>query len=87
MNTIDTPTVLRILGEAAGEDADIELTDGATDPTLTDLGFDSLVLIEATARIERELGAAIPEDRLADVTTVADLRSLVNEFLPAARPR
>ena len=86
MNTLDTPAVLRILCEAAGEDGGIELAGDATDPALTDLGFDSLVLIEATTRIEREFGASIPEERLAGVVTVADFHSLVNEFLPDAQP-
>jgi len=81
MDHIDTPTVLQILCRAAGEDGVVTPTGDGSDMTLVDLGFDSLVLIEATTRVERDFGAVIPEDRLATVQTVADFRSLVNEFL------
>jgi acyl carrier protein len=82
MTTIDTPTLLRVLSEAAGEDPDLQPAD-ADASTLTDLGFDSLVLIEAATQLEREFGVQIPEARLAGVTTVAELRELANEFVPA----
>ncbi|KAA9166512.1 acyl carrier protein [Amycolatopsis acidicola] len=84
MTSIDVPTTLRILCEAAGEDEDLELAGDDSETTLADLGFDSLVLIEAGTRIEREFGAAIPEDRLAGAVTVADFRALVNEVLADA---
>jgi minimal PKS acyl carrier protein len=85
MTVIDTPTLLRILAEAAGEDPDLQPTD-VGEASMTDLGFDSLVLIEAATQLEREFGLRIPEDRLAGVTTVADLRDLANEFVPEGRP-
>lgn len=86
MSGIDVAGALRVLCEAAGEDEVIELGGEAAETTLTELGFDSLVLMEATTRIEREFGATIPEDRLADVTTVSDFLDLVHEYVPAARP-
>jgi acyl carrier protein len=83
MSRIDTSTVLHVLYQAAGEDGGPTPPDAGT--ALTDLGFDSLVLIEATTRFERDFGATIPEDRLAGVQTVGDFCGLVNEFLTAER--
>jgi acyl carrier protein len=80
LNRIDTSTVLQVLYQAAGEEGAGSPADGSA--VLTDLGFDSLVLIEATTRFERDFGATIPEDRLSGVQTVADYTGLLNEFIP-----
>ncbi|MEV1241820.1 acyl carrier protein [Nonomuraea sp. NPDC049750] len=87
MDRIDVSTVLRILCEAAGEDGGVDLAADDPGTTLGDLGFDSLVLIAATTKVELEFGVTIPEDRLATVATVADFRDMVNESLLDAGSR
>ncbi|MCA9203840.1 MAG: acyl carrier protein [Pirellulaceae bacterium] len=44
---------------------------------LADLEADSLALAELSAVLEKRLGRRIPADRLFDVLTVGDLRSLL----------
>ena len=54
----------------------------ADDSIETVPGLDSLRLIDATVRLEKELGVEVDTDRLGDLRTVGDL---VEMFL-AARP-
>lgn len=48
-----------------------------------DLGMDSLDKMEAVIRIEDELGAFIPDERLETVKTVQDVIDLVQEVAGA----
>ncbi|MDA2809088.1 acyl carrier protein [Nocardiopsis sp. RSe5-2] len=69
----------RILREAAG----IGLAPDAADRPFEELGYDSLALLEAGGRIERDLGLRLTEDELADASTPAALLDLVNRSLAA----
>jgi acyl carrier protein len=44
-----------------------------TDRLAADLGYDSLTLIELVTDLERETGHAIPEERLPEIVTIADV--------------
>ncbi len=45
----------------------------------TDLGFDSLALIELTLDIEREFGHGVPEERLNELNTVSDILRIASD--------
>jgi act minimal PKS acyl carrier protein len=76
--TIDDLT--RILHQAAGPDADAAAGD-IHDRSFTDLGYDSLVLLETSSRIERELGIALDDDTVTAAPTPAALLAAVNARL------
>ncbi|MFF4159687.1 acyl carrier protein [Streptomyces sp. NPDC001678] len=77
--TIDE--LIRIMRECAGEDEAGDLTPDAADQDFDLLGYDSLALMAAAARVERELGVRLPEEELADTRTPAAFVALVNEEL------
>lgn len=67
----------RILVTCAGE-TDRGLNGDILDVPFDELGYDSLALLEATARIEQDYGVQIPEDRIADLEVPRQVLELVN---------
>lgn len=68
----------RLLSEIAGE-ADGGFTpDAFPDQEFDDLGYDSLALMEAAARISQQYGVEVPEDLLLDLRTPRELLDVVN---------
>ena len=70
--------LLRIMRECAGEDDAVALSADAADVPFTDLGYDSLALMETASRVEREYEVSIPEEALAEIETPAAFVALVN---------
>lgn len=73
----------RILRESAGEDEGVDLDGDILDTTFTDLGYDSLALLEAASRVERELGVKLSEDTVGEAETPRLFLALVNEPVAA----
>lgn len=67
-----------ILVECAGGDADA-LPRDMVDIPFDELGYDSLVLIEASATLKRQHGVVIPDEQLTELRTPAELLLLINE--------
>ncbi len=67
----------RILREGAGTDLDGDIADA----DFTDLGCESLALLETGGRIEREYGITLDEDSLSGARTPTALVELVNRHL------
>ncbi|BAL90264.1 putative acyl carrier protein [Actinoplanes missouriensis 431] len=59
----------RILTECAGEDESVNLSGDILDTPFTDLGYDSLALIETAARIKQDFGIEIPDEQVATILT------------------
>lgn len=76
----DLRTVLR---EVAGQAENVDLDGEILDLTFDELGYDSLALLEAGARLEREIGIALDDSTLNDVQTPRELLAAVNEKLVA----
>jgi acyl carrier protein len=72
----------RVMKEAAGEN--LRLEGDVLDKQFTELGYDSLALLEAAARVERSTGAQIGDDDIADISTPRDFIQLVNSRLAEA---
>jgi acyl carrier protein len=66
----------QVMQEAAGENRHLE--GDVLDQQFTELGYDSLALLEAAARVERSRGVQIGDDDIADVGTPRDFIQLVN---------
>ncbi|MEE1813625.1 acyl carrier protein [Streptomyces sp. NPDC004288] len=73
-----------ILRECAGEEEGVAGAEDAVDVEFTELGYDSLALLETTARVSQEYRVDIPEDELADVRTPAAFLATVNRLLAVA---
>ncbi|QIS02145.1 actinorhodin polyketide synthase [Nocardia brasiliensis] len=73
----------RIMLEAAGDDG-VDFTEPVLDVLFDDLGYDSLALLEASGRIEREFDISLDEDTLLAATTPRALIGAVNARLANA---
>ncbi|MFJ4185088.1 acyl carrier protein [Kitasatospora sp. NPDC089509] len=67
-----------ILRECAGEEGGAEPFAATADQDFADLGYDSLALLEAQSRIEREYGMELSELDLSEVRTPRALVEFVN---------
>jgi act minimal PKS acyl carrier protein len=76
--TIDLSDLRRILRESAGTQQGVDLDGEILDTTFDDLGYDSLAIMETTARLTREYGVSIDDDALTSATTPRLLLALVN---------
>jgi act minimal PKS acyl carrier protein len=68
----------RILREGAGVDENVDLDGEVLDTDFADLGYDSLALLEAGARITREYGITLDDDATISACTPRDLLKVVN---------
>lgn len=74
----------RILVECAGEEEQSDLTEQALDALFTDLGYDSLAVLETAAEVGRRYGADLSDEDVADADTPRAFLRLVNQTLSAA---
>ncbi|MGY6026915.1 acyl carrier protein [Streptomyces spinosirectus] len=74
----------RILRESAGEDESVNLDGDILDTPFAELGYDSLALLEAASRVEREVGTKLSEDALVEAETPRLFLNLVNEPITTA---
>lgn len=76
--------LIQILREAAGADEGVDLDADILDTSFQDLGYDSLALLEAGSRIEREYAVALDDSTVTDATTPRALLKVVNANLAPA---
>jgi minimal PKS acyl carrier protein len=72
------------LRAAAGEDEPGALDDDILDKDFTDLGYDSLAVMETTSLVQRKLGVNLPEEEAAEIHTPREFLAFVNAKLVAA---
>jgi len=70
-----------VLRAAAGEEESANLDDDIMDVPFTDLGYDSLALLEAGSRIERERGIQLGDSTITEAETPRALIEAVNQRL------
>ncbi|MGY3520326.1 acyl carrier protein [Micromonospora sp. PTRAS2] len=75
MAHLTIPMLLRILDEVAGADSRVDFDRDVTDVPFEELGYDSLALLEASARIRQETGIDLG-DKVALVATPRELLGL-----------
>lgn len=74
----------RILREVAGADEAVDLDADILDTDFQDLGYDSLALLEAGSRIQREYAVTLDDSVVTDATTPRALVEMVNANLAPA---
>jgi act minimal PKS acyl carrier protein len=81
MKELTLDTLIAILRTSAGEEEDIDLGGDITDVSFTDLGYDSLAMLETTGRIQLEYGVQLDDDALASADTPRLFLAAVNQAL------
>nr|WP_198408962.1 acyl carrier protein [Micromonospora maris] len=74
----------RILRAAGGEDDPETLQGDILDVPFTDLGYDSLAMLETVSRIEREFDLSLPDDLVPEMPTPRIALDTINSRLRAA---
>ena len=74
----------RILRSVAGEAEGAGLDGDILDVTFTDLGYDSLALLETAGQIERERDLQLDESTITEAQTPRQLLAAVTQQLVAA---
>lgn len=87
--TASAPTRLTLtqltgaLRHSAGFDGGAELDAGTLDVAFTDLGYDSVALLETCAHIERRHGIKLDDSTIENATTPRALLAVINARLAA----
>jgi len=75
-----------IMRTCAGEAESTDLDSDILDTSFTELGYDSIALLETASRIQRSTGVAIADDELAVSGTPRALVKLVNSGISTQAP-
>jgi act minimal PKS acyl carrier protein len=81
MSPLTLDGLRNLLREAAGDAG--HLDDDILDVSFYELGYDSLALLEAAARVEREYGVKVGDDAVANIESPRDFLELVNTQIAA----
>ncbi|QHC33304.1 acyl carrier protein [Streptomyces sp. HF10] len=75
MSHISLPRLVQIIRECAGDSDEQDLDGDILDVTFQDLGYDSLALLEISAKIEQDFGVSVPE---GEIKTPRNTLQLIN---------
>ena len=81
MATLDLSALRDILRECAGENESADLAGDILDVSFSDLGYDSLALLETAGVIQRRFGARLQDDAVTQVQTPRALLDLTNRAI------
>ncbi|MFF9486111.1 acyl carrier protein [Streptomyces sp. NPDC014676] len=73
-----------VLVECAGDLDDMELGEAALDRLFTDLGYDSLAILETAAAVGQRYGVELRDEDVAEAVTPRAFLLLVNRTLATA---
>jgi acyl carrier protein len=77
--------LLNLFRTTAGEIAEKDLSALGEDSVISQVGIDSLELLEVIGALEQQLSVRIPDDQLVGIQTVRQLLALVEQKIAAAR--
>jgi act minimal PKS acyl carrier protein len=81
MDSFNLENLRAILLDCAGAADYVDLDDGFVDTTFSDLGYDSLALLEVQSRIERNLTISLPDNTICEAGTPSTAVAAINEQL------
>ena len=76
--------LLQIFRSTASEIAEKDLSRVDEAGAISELGIDSLELLEVIGSLERDLDIRVPDDQLVGIQTVGQLLNLVSAKMPKA---
>lgn len=71
------PQLIKLFRDLASEIAEKDLSFLQEESAISDMGIDSLAMLELVGTMERELGIRVPDDKLVGLSTVSQLLELV----------
>ncbi|WP_018681695.1 acyl carrier protein [Actinokineospora enzanensis] len=81
--TLDELAEILRTGSGADDSAPLDVSTAHTE--FTELGYDSLALLDLTSHVQRRYGVVIPDDAVEDMPTPAVAVRYINDRLAAAR--
>ncbi|MEV6873176.1 acyl carrier protein [Amycolatopsis sp. NPDC051128] len=78
MTEVTAELLFEVIVGCAGESEAGPLTAGSLDVSFDELGYDSLALMEATAKLRKITGVEVEDELLAEVDTPRRLLALLN---------
>jgi minimal PKS acyl carrier protein len=84
MTAFNLDDVRRIMRECAGEDGTATLDGDIADTPFTELGYDSLAVLELAARIQQQMGIPMPDEALDHLQSPGGTVEYVNNRAAAA---
>ncbi|HVK25897.1 MAG TPA: acyl carrier protein [Actinokineospora sp.] len=69
MSKFDLDDLRAIMRESAGVDEDIDLNGDIADIEFTELGYDSLAVLELASQVQRKYSVPIPDDAVHEMLT------------------
>ncbi|MFM2420590.1 MAG: hypothetical protein RL385_5313 [Pseudomonadota bacterium] len=78
------PQLIRLFRDLASEIAERDLSFVQEDSAITELGIDSLAMLELVGSMERKLHIRVPDEQLVGLITVRELLELVERRITAA---
>ncbi|HWB36559.1 MAG TPA: acyl carrier protein [Rugosimonospora sp.] len=73
----------RIVRASAGDDGPA-IDESRLDVLFSDLGYDSLAMLETVSRVSREFGASLADDVASEAATPRQMLAAVNEAIASA---
>lgn len=73
----------RIVRASAGDDGPA-IDESRLDVLFSDLGYDSLAMLETVSRVSREFGAPLADDVASEAATPRQMLTAVNEAIASA---
>jgi len=86
MDALTIDGLRRILRECAGVAEDVDLDGDIADVAFSDLGYDSLALLESASRIEREFSIKLADEAVTEAKSPRMLLLVVNQTIGASSP-
>ncbi|MCC7541448.1 MAG: acyl carrier protein [Deltaproteobacteria bacterium] len=83
--TTNRTELLTLFHKMATEIAEKEFPPFTEQTVISDLGIDSLAMLELVGAMERHFEIRIPDEQLVGITTVNDLLAVVEKGIAAAR--
>jgi act minimal PKS acyl carrier protein len=79
VSKLELSDLIEILRDCAGQEDGVDLDGDVLDTPFTDLGYDSIALLETAGRVQQRCGVVISDDALPDADTPRRFLDLVNE--------
>ncbi|SEF66124.1 act minimal PKS acyl carrier protein [Thermomonospora echinospora] len=79
MQELTVTRLMEIIRECAGEGEGLAAADDVLNVEFSDLGYDSLAMLETASRIERDYGIRLPDEQVTEATTPRAFLTLVHD--------
>ena len=84
MSTFTVDDLRRVMRSAVGVDDTVDLDGDILDVEFTELGYDSLAVLEIASKIEKEFPARLPDEVVGDLRSPRQLIEYVDGQLTGA---